>query len=302
MAENKIQGERQNLKGYSFWKEAFKRLKKNRPAMIGLFMIIIFSIIAVSAPLLSPADPIKQDLDNRLRPAGAPSRISRNGVYLLGSDEFGRDIFSRVLYGARISMSVGIISQILVTLIGVSMGSLAGYYGGKIDMVIMRLADILFAFPSLLFYIGVMFALGPSIYNIFIALALIDWAGMARLVRSQVISIKEMEFIEAARAQGLSDARIILKHILPNCIGPIIVSVTLGIPTAILAEASLSFLGLGVQPPTPSWGNMIYAARGYIRSNPMYSVWPGIAIMVMVFSFNLLGDGLRDALDPKLKR
>lgn len=302
MAENKIQGERQNLKGYSFWKEAFKRLKKNRPAMIGLFMIIIFSIIAVSAPLLSPADPIKQDLDNRLRPAGAPSRISRNGVYLLGSDEFGRDIFSRVLYGARISMSVGIISQILVTLIGVSMGSLAGYYGGKIDMVIMRLADILFAFPSLLFYIGVMFALGPSIYNIFIALALIDWAGMARLVRSQVISIKEMEFIEAARAQGLSDTRIILKHILPNCIGPIIVSVTLGIPTAILAEASLSFLGLGVQPPTPSWGNMIYAARAYIRSNPMYSVWPGIAIMVMVFSFNLLGDGLRDALDPKLKR
>ncbi|QSQ08352.1 Dipeptide transport system permease protein DppC [Koleobacter methoxysyntrophicus] len=302
MAENKIQGERQNLKGYSFWKEAFKRLKKNRPAMIGLFMIIIFSIIAVSAPLLSPADPIKQDLDNRLRPAGAPSRISRNGVYLLGSDEFGRDIFSRVLYGARISMSVGIISQILVTLIGVSMGSLAGYYGGKIDMVIMRLADILFAFPSLLFYIGVMFALGPSIYNIFIALALIGWAGMARLVRSQVISIKEMEFIEAARAQGLSDARIILKHILPNCIGPIIVSVTLGIPTAILAEASLSFLGLGVQPPTPSWGNMIYAARAYIRSNPMYSVWPGIAIMVMVFSFNLLGDGLRDALDPKLKR
>lgn len=302
MAENKIQGERQNLKGYSFWKEAFKRLKKNRPAMIGLFMIIIFSIIAVSAPLLSPADPIKQDLDNRLRPAGAPSRISRNGVYLLGSDEFGRDIFSRVLYGARISMSVGIISQILVTLIGVSMGSLAGYYGGKIDMVIMRLADILFAFPSLLFYIGVMFALGPSIYNIFIALALIGWAGMARLVRSQVISIKEMEFIEAARAQGLSDTRIILKHILPNCIGPIIVSVTLGIPTAILAEASLSFLGLGVQPPTPSWGNMIYAARAYIRSNPMYSVWPGIAIMVMVFSFNLLGDGLRDALDPKLKR
>jgi peptide/nickel transport system permease protein/oligopeptide transport system permease protein len=302
LAENKIQGERQNLKGYSFWKEAFKRLKKNRPAMIGLFMIIIFSIIAVSAPLLSPADPIKQDLDNRLRPAGAPSRISRNGVYLLGSDEFGRDIFSRVLYGARISMSVGIISQILVTLIGVSMGSLAGYYGGKIDMVIMRLADILFAFPSLLFYIGVMFALGPSIYNIFIALALIGWAGMARLVRSQVISIKEMEFIEAARAQGLSDTRIILKHILPNCIGPIIVSVTLGIPTAILAEASLSFLGLGVQPPTPSWGNMIYAARAYIRSNPMYSVWPGIAIMVMVFSFNLLGDGLRDALDPKLKR
>lgn len=287
---------------YSFWQDAFKRLKRNRPAMIGLVIIILFTILAILSPVLSPADPIKQDLSNRLKPPGSPSNICKNGVYILGSDEFGRDILSRILYGARISLSVGIISQILVTIIGVTMGSLAGYYGGKIDMLIMRLADILFAFPDLLFYIGVMFALGPSIYNVFVALALIGWAGMARLVRSQVISLREMEYIEAAKAQGLSDLRIILKHILPNCVGPIIVAITMGIPGAILAEASLSFLGLGVQPPTPSWGNMIYAARAYMRTNPMYSVWPGLAIMIMVFSFNLLGDGLRDAFDPRLKR
>lgn len=287
---------------FSFWQDAFKRLKRNRPAMIGLVVIILFTLLAILSPVLSPADPIKQDLSNRLKPPGSPSNICKNGIYILGSDEFGRDILSRILYGARISLSVGIFSQILVTIIGVTMGSLAGYYGGKIDMLIMRLADILFAFPDLLFYIGVMFALGPSIYNVFVALALIGWAGMARLVRSQVISLREMEYIEAAKAQGLSDLRIILKHILPNCVGPIIVYITMGIPGAILAEASLSFLGLGVQPPAPSWGNMIYAARAYMRTNPMYSVWPGLAIMIMVFSFNLLGDGLRDAFDPKLKR
>ncbi|WP_049817888.1 ABC transporter permease [Thermosediminibacter oceani] len=288
--------------GASFWADAWRRLKKNKPAMFGLAVVIIFSAVAVTAPLLSPADPLKTDLSNRLKPPGSPSEICSNGVYILGSDEFGRDILSRILYGARVSLSVGIISQLFVTVIGVTMGALAGYYGGKVDMIIMRIADILFAFPDLLFYIGVMFALGPSIYNVFIALALIGWAGMARLVRSQVLYLREMEYVEAARAQGLTDARIILRHILPNCMGPIIVSVTMGIPGAILAEATLSFLGLGVQPPRPSWGNMIYAARSYMLTNPWYSVWPGVAIMITVFSFNLLGDGLRDALDPKLKR
>ncbi|MDN5332402.1 MAG: peptide/nickel transport system permease protein [Tepidanaerobacteraceae bacterium] len=289
-------------KSTSLWGDAWRRLKKNRPAVAGLVVIIFLIIVAVMAPAISPADPIKTDLPNRLKPPGAPSAICKNGVYILGSDEFGRDILSRVIYGTRISLSVGIISQAIVTVIGVTMGALAGYYGGMMDMLVMRTADILFAFPELLFYIGVMFALGPSIYNIFIALALIGWAGVARLVRSQVLYLREMEYVEAARAQGLSDARIILRHILPNCMGPIIVSVTMGIPGAILSEATLSFLGLGVQPPTPSWGNMIYAARAYMLSNPWYSVWPGIAIMVTVFAFNLLGDGLRDALDPRLKR
>ncbi|MCG0276214.1 MAG: ABC transporter permease [Thermosediminibacteraceae bacterium] len=289
-------------KSASLWGDAWRRLKKNRPAVAGLVVIIVLIIVAVMAPVISPADPIKTDLPNRLKPPGAPSAICKNGVYILGSDEFGRDILSRVIYGTRISLSVGIISQAIVTVIGVTMGALAGYYGGMMDMLVMRTADILFAFPELLFYIGVMFALGPSIYNIFIALALIGWAGVARLVRSQVLYLREMEYVEAARAQGFSDARIILRHILPNCMGPIIVSVTMGIPGAILSEATLSFLGLGVQPPTPSWGNMIYAARGYMLTNPWYSVWPGVAIMITVFSFNLLGDGLRDALDPRLKR
>ncbi|MFO7152141.1 MAG: ABC transporter permease [Bacillota bacterium] len=293
---------RNRAKNASLWADAWRRLKKNRPAVAGLVVILALIIIALMAPVISPADPIKTDLPNRLKPPGSPSSICKNGVYLLGSDEFGRDILSRVIYGTRISLSVGIISQAIVTIIGVTLGALAGYYGGVIDMLVMRTADVLFAFPELLFYIGVMFALGPSIYNLFIALALIGWAGVARLVRSQVLYIKEMEYVEAARAQGLSDARIIFRHILPNCLGSIIVSVTMGIPGAILSEATLSFLGLGVRPPAPSWGNMIYAARAYMLSNPWYSVWPGIAIMVTVFAFNLLGDGLRDALDPRLRR
>lgn len=293
---------RNRAKSASLWADAWRRLKKNRPAVAGLVVILALIVIALMAPVISPADPIKTDLPNRLKPPGSPSSICKNGVYLLGSDEFGRDILSRVIYGTRISLSVGIISQAIVTIIGVTLGALAGYYGGVIDMLVMRTADVLFAFPELLFYIGVMFALGPSIYNLFIALALIGWAGVARLVRSQVLYIKEMEYVEAARAQGLSDARIIFRHILPNCLGSIIVSVTMGIPGAILSEATLSFLGLGVRPPAPSWGNMIYAARAYMLSNPWYSVWPGIAIMVTVFAFNLLGDGLRDALDPRLRR
>ncbi len=286
----------------TFWRDAWRRLKKKKPAMFGLVVIMIFALMAIFAPLIAPADPNKIDLDNRLKPPGAPSKICKNGVYLLGSDEFGRDILSRIIYGSRISLSIGILTQALVTVIGVAMGALAGYYGGKIDMAIMRIVDILFAFPDLLFYIGIMFALGPGIYNLFIALSILGWAGRARLIRSQVLSIKETEYVEAARAQGLSDFRIIVKHILPNCMGVIIVSVTLGIPAAILTEASLSFLGLGILPPTPSWGNMIYAARAYMRVNPLYSVWPGIAIMLSVFAFNLLGDGLRDVLDPRLRQ
>ncbi|AEH51382.1 ABC transporter permease [Pseudothermotoga thermarum] len=286
----------------SYWKDVWRRLKKKKPAMFGLVVIIIFTLMAIFAPLIAPADPNKIDLDNRLKPPGSPSRICKNGIYILGSDEFGRDIFSRIIYGSRISLSIGILTQAIVTVIGIAMGAIAGYYGGKIDMIIMRVVDILFAFPDLLFYIGIMFALGPGIYNLFIAISVLGWASRARLIRSQVLAIKETEYIEAAKAQGLSDFRIIVKHILPNCIGVIIVSVTLGIPSAILTEASLSFLGLGILPPTPSWGNMIYAARPYLRVNPLYSVWPGIAIMLSVFAFNLLGDGLRDVLDPRMRQ
>ncbi len=289
-------------KSLSLYKDAYKRLKRNKPAIFGLVFIVIIVFVAVFAPLLAPADPNKIDLPNRLKTMGAPSRICKNGVYLLGSDEFGRDILSRLIYGARVSLIVGVVTQFITAFIGIVIGSLAGYYGGTIDMVTMRIADMLFAFPDLLFYIGMMFALGPGIVNMFIALSVIGWAGSARLVRSQVIALKETEFVEAAKAQGLSDFRIIVKHILPNCMGPIIVSISIGIPGSILAEAGLSFLGLGILPPTPSWGNMIRAASSYLRIQPWYAVWPGVVLMLTTFSFNLLGDGLRDALDPRLKQ
>lgn len=303
--EETVQAESAEVKpesSHSLWADSWKRLKRNRPAIVGLVFIILLTLSATFAPWLAPADPLKQDLPNRLKPPGAPSKITRNGMYILGSDTLGRDILSRLLYGARISLTVGLVTQFLITVIGVFLGALAGYYGDWIDMLLMRTGDILFAFPDLLFYIGIMFALGPGIYNMFLALSIIGWAGRARLVRGQFLSLRESEYVEAARAQGLSDARIIFKHILPNCLGPIIVSVTMGIPGSMLSEASLSYLGLGILPPTPSWGNMIGDARPYLRSNPWFSVWPGIAIVLTVLSFNLLGDGLRDALDPRLKR
>ncbi|WP_461766362.1 ABC transporter permease [Pseudothermotoga sp.] len=289
-------------KATNLYTDAFKRLRRNKPAMFGLAFVIFITIIAILAPLLAPADPNKIDLQNRLKPMGSSSKICKNGVYLLGSDEYGRDILSRLIYGARVSLLVGVVTQFITTVIGIIVGALAGYYGGAIDMFMMRVADVLFAFPELLFYIGMMFALGPGLTNMFIALSVIGWAGKARLVRSQVISLKETEFVEAAKAQGLSDFRIITKHILPNCMGPIIVSVSLGIPGSILAEAGLSFLGLGILPPTPSWGNMIRSASAYLRIQPWYAVWPGLVLMLATFSFNLLGDGLRDALDPRLKQ
>ncbi|MHB9059064.1 MAG: ABC transporter permease, partial [Bacillota bacterium] len=234
-------------------------------------------------------------------PPGSHSNITRGGVYLLGSDQLGRDLLSRIIHGSRISLAVGLVSEFIVSVLGITLGAIAGYYGGRVDAWIMRISDIMFAFPDLLFAIGIMFALGPSIFNIFIALGVVGWAGMARLVRSQIMSLKEMEFVESARAQGISDFRIILRHLLPNCLGPIIVSITLGIPGAILGEAGLSFLGLGAQPPIASWGSMIYNARPYFSTQPYFSIFPGVAIMIVVFAFNLFGDGLRDALDPRLK-
>ncbi len=279
--------------------DIWRRLRRHKLAMLGLFFVIVLCLVAVFAPLVAPADPFDPELLDRLALPGRPSEITKTGTYILGSDQLWRDILSRVLYGARISLSVGIVSQLIVTILGVAAGALAGYYGGRVDSLVMRLADIMFAFPSLLFAIGVMVALGPSLYNIFIALAVTGWAGRARLIRGEVLRIKENEFVEAARAQGASDLLIILRHILPNSLGPLIVSITLGIPGAIMGEASLSFLGLGAQPPTASWGSMIYEARAFLRVDPLFSVWPGIAIMLTVFAFNLLGDGLRDALDPK---
>lgn len=288
--------------GASLWADAWRRLKRNKPAMFGLGGIILICLVAIFAPLLAPANPYAQDLTQGLRLPGAPATITRTGTYILGSDKLGRDILSRVIYGARVSLLVGIFSEFITSVLGITLGLIAGYYGKWVDNLIMRLSDIMFAFPDLLLCIGIVFAFGPNLYNVFLAIGIVGWAGMARLVRSQVLALKESEYVTAARAQGLSDWRIITRHILPNCLGPIIVSITMGIPGAIMSEAGLSFLGLGAQPPTASWGSMIYDARAYMRVDPLFSVWPGLAIMFAVFSFNLFGDGLRDAIDPRLKR
>lgn len=287
------------LKGTTPW----QRFRRNKLAVVGLIVIIGLILMAIFAPWIAPADPIRQDLLSKLAKPGAPMRPDLGGsTYLLGADYLGRDILSRTIWGARISLLVGFVSETLIVLIGVTMGSLAGYYGGWVDGLISRICEILFAFPDLLFAIAMMFALGSGLLNLFITLAVISWAGMARLVRSQVLQLKEREFVQAAKAAGAKDRWVIIKHILPNALGPIIVSATLGVPGAIMAEASLSFLGLGVQPPTATWGAMIYEGRPYLMTNPLVSVVPGIAVMITVLAFNLLGDGLRDAIDPRSKQ
>lgn len=288
-----IIGESKEVKYSSFYEDAYNRLKKNKFAMFCLYIIIALVVVAVLAPVFTPYDPSYQDDDNILQ---KPSK-----EHLLGTDEFGRDIFSRIIYGSRISLSVSVIAETISIIIGTVMGALAGYYGGKVDMFISRLIEIFASFPQILFAIAVMFVLGPGVINVFIAIGFIGWTGVARIIRSQIIQLKEKEYVEASRASGGSDLRIIFKHLIPNCLSTIIVVATMDIPGNIMREASLSFLGLGVQPPTPSWGGMINAARMYMRTNPGYSIYPGVAIIITVLAFNILGDGLRDALDPQLK-
>ena len=222
--------------------------------------------------------------------------------YWLGTDNFGRDVLSRLLYGARISLLVGISASTLSLLIGIVLGAVSGYYGGVLETIIMRFTDIMFGFPTLLFLIGITAAFEPTLTVVFFAIGFVSWPGMARLMRGQVASIKEREFIKVCEVLGLSKPRILLKHILPNCFAPMIVTYTLGIAGAIMVEASLSFLGLGAQPPTPSWGIMINAGKDFIRTAPWLSIIPGIAIASTVIGFNLMGDSLRDVLDPSMKK
>jgi len=277
----------------SLYKDALKRFRKNKLAMLGLSIVILLILVALFAPLLAPYDPIARIKED--------SSLSPSKTYLFGTDLLGRDILSRVIYGSRISIEVGVIAVGISVIIGLFLGALSGYFGSIPDVVIMRIADIFFAFPYILGAIAIMTVLGPGVINIFIAIGILGWASFARIFRSSILTIKNKEYIEAARALGASNYRIITKHIFPNAFAPIIVYATMNVGTAIIVEAALSFLGLGVQPPTPSWGKMLAESLDYIDISPWLMVFPGLAILITVLGFVLLGDGLRDAFDPKLK-
>jgi len=267
------------------------RLVRDPWARFGLMVVGMLALLALLAPWLAPGDPFRGNLAASLRP---PSH-----TFLLGSDAQGRDVLSRVLYGARLSLAVGLISQSIALTIGVTLGLVAGFYGRWMDSVIMRVADVTLAFPSLLLLIAIAAAVKPSLPVVFVVIGLVGWAGMARLVRGQVLLARGLEYVQAARALGASDVRIIARHLLPNVIAPVIVAATLGIGGAIMAEAALSFIGLGAQPPTPSWGAMVAEGRDLLRVAPWVAIAPGVAIGVAVLGLNLLGDGLRDALDVR---
>jgi peptide/nickel transport system permease protein len=278
----------------------FRRLLKNPVALLGVFLVLLTVISALAAPLIAPYDPGGASLTSRLDP---PSWLDETGesTYLLGADQIGRDLLSRIIYGARISLMVGVIGVLLSMVIGVVVGLIAGFYGKWLDDIIMRLADVQLAFPFILFAIVVMSVLGGGIWKIILILGITYWVGFARLVRGQVMAIKEIEYIQAARAIGGTDFKIIVKHILPNVSSSILVLSTLYVAEFILLEASLTFLGLGVDPTIPSWGGMLADSRNYISSAWWVATFPGIAIMLTVLGFNLLGDWLRDELDPNLR-
>jgi ABC-type dipeptide/oligopeptide/nickel transport system permease subunit len=278
----------------SILKDIVTAYRRNRLATLGAVIVVILFLMAIFAPWLSPYDPLAIDLDLMTQ---APSQ-----AHWLGTDQFGRDLLTRILYGTRISLEVGIIPTLLSMTIGTTLGLIAGYYGGKVDMAIMRLCDVVMAFPSLLLAMAIMYTLGASLLNIFIALAAVGWAGTARVVRSQVLSLKEKEFVEAARAVGVRNRVIMVRHILPNCLPALIVLFTMGIPGAILSEASLSFLGVGAQPPTPSWGLIVTSGKEFLFSAPWIALSPGVFILLTALAFNFMGDGLRDALDPYMKQ
>ncbi len=277
----------------SFRADFFRMFRANRLAAFSLLLILLMILGAALAPVLTPYAYDDMDLQRRLSPPSAE--------HLLGTDEGGRDILTRLLYGARVSLMIGVVPTVLSILIGALLGMLAGWYGGITDTVIMRLADIVLAFPSMLLAMLMMFALGDGIINVVLTLAMMNWASVARIVRAETLRLKNAEYIDAARTIGVSGPVMLLRHILPNCLPTLIVLFTLNVPTAILTESSLSFLGLGIQAPDASWGLMVNAGKNFLFNAPWLSVIPGLTIMVAVLAFNFLGDGLRDALDPHLK-
>ncbi len=270
--------------------EALKRIRRHRLALTGLAIIALLSLTAILAPWIAPHNPMEPDLPNRLHSPGKE--------YPLGTDHMGRCLLSRLIFGTRITLQVGITVVGITSLVGVILGAISGYYGGLIDEIIMRTADVLLAFPGIILALVIAGIMGPSLFSILFALSLIGWTSYARLVRGAVLSVKERDYVEAIRSLGASDIRIIIHHIMPNVMASVVVVATLGMAHVILAAAALSFLGLGVQPPAAEWGSMLNAGRPFLRTAPHTTIFPGLAIMITVLAFNFLGDGLRDALDP----
>ena len=292
-AQEEEQAATKKVRAQSYWQVSWNIFKRNKLGMICLGIVLALAIIAILAPVIAPYSYKDQNL--------AIQNQNPTVEHLLGTDEYGRDILSRIIYGCQISLSVGIISQAIALFIGFVAGVAAGYYGRWVDAVVSFIIQVFSSFPFLLFAILIMFVMGPGLINLYIALGLLMWTTTARLIRGDVMRLKNSEYIQSCILSGGNSFRIIMKHLLPNCISTLIVVSTLGIPSAILSEATLSFLGLGVQPPEASWGQMIAASQPFLESQPLYSIAPGIVIIITVMSFNLLGDALRDALDPKMR-
>lgn len=297
----------------SLWQDAWYRLLRNKAAVVGMVIVVLFMVLAIISPFLTQwgliHDPLKQDTPNSLmEPLWTQSKFT-HANYPLGSDQLGRDIFARLLWSTQISMLVGFVPVAIIFLMGVTIGLMAGYLGGWVDQLLMRITDVIYAFPDLLFLFIIMATLRNTavgdiqggLFLIFIAIAIVNWVGMARLVRGQVLSLKEREFVEAARAIGAPSKRIMIRHLFPNILAPVIVSVAFGIPNAMLAEAVLSFYGIGIKPPTPSWGVMINEGFTVFSTTAWPVLLPAVCISVVMLAFTFLGDGLRDALDPRMK-
>ena len=277
-----------------FWDLTRRLARENKTAVISFAVIVLMILAAVLAPFLTPYEENDMDLMHRLSPPSAE--------HLLGTDEGGRDVLTRLLYGARVSLLIGVVPALLSLVLGSALGVLAGYRGGLFDAVIMRLADVTLAFPSMLLAMVIMYSLGGGIFNVFLTLTLVNWANVARVVRAQTLQLKSSEYVEAARVIGVSRGTIMRRHILPNCLSTMLVLFTLNVPASILTESSLSFLGLGIQPPNASWGLMINIGRQYLYTAPWLCFAPGAAIMLIVLAFNFLGNGLLDVLDPRQKK
>ncbi|TAK36042.1 MAG: ABC transporter permease [Chloroflexota bacterium] len=277
----------------NLWRDAWRRLIKNRAALVGLGLILVLALVAIAGDRIAPYSPTKQNYGLVFQ---GPS-----WSHWLGTDQLGRDLLSRMIHGTRVSLTVGVLVQVIVLGVGVPIGLVAGYVGGRVDNLLMRFTDVVYAFPDLLFIIIITTWLGRGIDKIFLAIGIVVWTDMARLVRGQTLSLREKEFVEAARAIGVPHVRIVLRHILPNALGPIIVAVTLGIPRAILAESALSFIGIGLTPPNASWGTLVQDAYSSIFAVPYVTLYPTLAIAITMLSFTFLGDGLRDALDPRMR-